>query len=242
MSSLTPHCARTVGALALALSAACAATEPRAVSFATEPGFALPRAPAPLAASPGIGFFGGLGLGQSTFHDYELDGLPGAEVDDTDTAFSLFTGYRWTPNYGVLMGYIDHGSVRASGPVGEGGSPFDDEVGYKSTLLCAMAAWPIAPSTAILGFTGAAYWQQDVDYEEGYTPPGLGGEGVSSNYGADESGVSAVIGGGVNYFFDPTQHFGLSLMWFRIIDAGDQGATGHDSDIDFVSLGITASQ
>jgi hypothetical protein len=147
-------------------------------------------------------------------------------------SFSGFAGYRWTPNYGMLLGYIDHGRLEADGPVGEGGQPFTDKIDYQSVLLCGMASAPIARSTAVYGLLGAAHWRQEVAYREQSMTP----------FNENSSGVSPTIGGGVNYFFDATGRFGLNLTWIRIFEAGDKGQTGHDSDIDFVSLGFMISQ
>ena len=132
----------------------------------------------------------------------------------------------------MLLGYIDHGKLNADGPVGEGGQPFKDEIEYRSVILCGMAAAPIARGTAVYGLLGAAQWSQSVVYREQSTTP----------FNDTSSGFSPAVGGGVNYFLDSGGHFGLNLAWIRIFEAGDKGQTGHDSDIDFVSLGFLISQ
>jgi hypothetical protein len=219
--------------LSLAMLLVGCASAPRSRAEYGPGPYPTPSGSAPqLPPSPGVGAFGGLGLGRSIFHDYELDGLPGADVEEADTSFSAFAGYRWTPNYGVLLGYIDHGTLEASGPVGEGGQPFTDKIDYKSVVLCGMATAPIAEGTAVYGLLGAAHWNQDVAYREQSATP----------FNADSSGFSPAIGGGVNYFFDSGGHFGFNLTWIRIFQAGDKGKTDHDSDIDFVSLGFLISQ
>jgi hypothetical protein len=215
----------------------CAAAPIPRASDSLDPGLDAYLVAPQLPPSLGIGGFGGLGVGESKFHDYELGGLPGAHVDDTATSFSAFAGYRWTPNYGMLLGYIDHGQLSASGPVGDGGQPFTDKIKYKSVIMCGMASAPVARGVAVFGLAGAAYWDQSVKYSEEISP------GLPPQTSTDSSiGVSPTIGGGVNYFFDSGGHFGLNLTWIHIFGAGDKSKTDHDSDIDFATLGFVLSQ
>ncbi|HTF90649.1 MAG TPA: outer membrane beta-barrel protein [Planctomycetota bacterium] len=217
---------------ALVLSGCATSPAPREpISSVYDMPLSMSLPPPQLPQSVGVGLFGGLGAGQSDFHDYELDGAA-SSLDDSDTSFSAFGGYRWTPNYGMLIGYIDHGKIDASGPVGEAGQPFTDKIEYKSMIVCGMGTVPIVPSLAAFGLVGAAYWQQDVKYEE------VG----QTTFKDDSSGISPCIGAGVNYFIDNSGHFGLNLNWLHIFEAGDKGDTGHDSDIDFIALGFMFSQ
>lgn len=241
MHSASTFLARTAPLLVPLFFGACAATPSASRFYAPAANSMVARAPAALPPSLGVGAFGGLGLGQSEFHDYELDSLPGANADTTDTSFAAIAGYRWTPNYGMLLGFIDHGTLEADGPIGEGGQPFEDSIDYKSVILCAMASAPIARGVAVYGLVGAAHWTQDVEYTEGFS--GKLTEGTPGTvFKEDASGVSPAIGGGINYFIDTGGHFGLNLAWVRVFEAGDKGKTGHDSDIDFVSFGMIVSQ
>lgn len=85
----------------------------------------LVATPALAQSYPGVpdeGFYLGTALGQAKLKNDTLDWLDdiGASTDDKDTAFKLFAGYQFNPNFAVEASYADFGDFTASGMLTDG--------------------------------------------------------------------------------------------------------------------------
>jgi hypothetical protein len=76
-----------------------------------------------LAAAPALaqqGWYAGFGLGVGNLgkSGQDLTGLADAQIDDTDTTYTVRGGYRFHPNFAVELGYYDLGKYGFSGNIG----------------------------------------------------------------------------------------------------------------------------
>jgi len=76
-----------------------------------------------LAAAPAFaqqGWYAGFGLGVGSLgkSGQDITGIPDAQVDDTDTTYTIRGGYRFHPNFAVEAGYYDLGKYGFSGNLG----------------------------------------------------------------------------------------------------------------------------
>lgn len=76
-----------------------------------------------LAAAPAFaqqGWYAGFGLGVGNLNmsGQDLTGLSNAQIDDTDTTYTIRGGYRFHPNFAVEVGYYDLGTYGFSGTIG----------------------------------------------------------------------------------------------------------------------------
>src|SRR3954467_10471470 len=55
-------------------------------------------------------------IGQSKFKDACSGNPPGVSCDDKDTAWRIFGGYQFSPNFAAELGYHDLGEAKASAP------------------------------------------------------------------------------------------------------------------------------
>lgn len=170
-----------------------------------------------------VGYLGGASIGATEIHDYEAS--EGDRVDGSDTGWAVWGGYQASPFWGGLLGYVDFGTLHAEGP---GGGGFTDAIDYSGFAALAMGVLPVHERTAVVGLTGAFFWNQKVDYDD-----------ASGPFDADESGVSPALGSGLNYYLDDLQRYGVNVTWLHVFEAGDFDKTDHDSDLDFFSLGVT---
>jgi OOP family OmpA-OmpF porin len=60
----------------------------------------------------------GLGVGSLDRSGQELTGLNNAQIDDTDTTYTVRGGYRFNPYLAVELGYYDLGTYAFSGTIG----------------------------------------------------------------------------------------------------------------------------
>lgn len=78
-----------------------------AAGLAAAPAFAQQQAP-----SWYVGF--GAGVGNLGMSGQDLTGLSNAQIDDTDTTYTVRGGYRFHPNLAVEVGYYDLGTYAFS--------------------------------------------------------------------------------------------------------------------------------
>jgi OOP family OmpA-OmpF porin len=200
------------------------------------------------------GWVAGATLGSSSFKGYELEQFAD-NVDDSDTGFGLFGGYQFSPYFMLLGGLTDLGALNADSgsdyvppegdrqqpapyraarrphraefePVG----PFDDTIEAKGFHVTAVGIAPIAPRVALLGSVGLFAWDQDVDYSD-----------LSGDFSESASGTSALYGAGVGVKLGAANQWAMHLMWTRHSSVGDLDKTGHENDIDLLSVGATYS-
>lgn len=214
MQSSTPIPVTALCAACLPL-AACAASAP----FAPQGRDAAARA-ADLAGN--IGWFGGLAAGRTDFSGYELE-AQATELDDTDLGWMAFAGYQVHPFLALAGGWVDLGSLQASGPAFGG---FRDEIAADGVALMSIGVLPVRDNVAAYAIAGAFRWDQSVDYVD----PG-------ETYSGSSSGTSPMFGLGFNWYPDALEKFGINLAVLHFPKVGDLDVTGHEDDVTMVTLG-----
>lgn len=128
---------------------------------------------------PGSGYVG-LNAGQS---NYSLgNGLSLFSADDHDTAYNIYTGTFFSPNFGLELGYTNFGKIDRAG----------GRTKAEGINLSLVGRAPISPSFNLLGKLGTTYGRTDVSS----TP----GSGVAAG---KETGFGVSYGLGAEYVFNP---------------------------------------
>jgi OOP family OmpA-OmpF porin len=159
----------------------------------------------------------------------EVDGT--STLDDSDTSFSLFGGYRVSQYFAVEVGYVDFGTAkyRASGtvdPLGPASYSADFEVaGFTAT---AVGAVPIGTMFDVHGRAGVLF--ADTEITETAT---ISTFSASESYSADSQDFFYGLGVGLQV----GQNWSFSLDWQQFKDVGDDDETG-ESDVNRLSLGV----
>lgn len=167
------------------------------------------------------GFYAGVGVGQARAQDF-CDGIVG-NCDDKDTSWKIFAGYQFNENLGAELGYVDLGSLTASGTVL--GVPFSANADAKTWELVGVGTFPISKDFGVFGKLGIHRWDLDVNG----TIPGVGSASLS------DSGTDLTFGAGVQWNF--TQQAAARLYWQRYNDIGDDNTTGKD-DVDVFGVSV----
>jgi len=166
-------------------------------------------------------FFLGGDVAAAVFGDYEKS--PGDDVDDVDFSWSFFGGVRYG-YIGASAGYVDFGELNASGPSNGG---FVDDIEYDGYSFSVHGFLPLGDRLVLTGEVGALYWDQKVHYEDALGP-----------FRAKESGTSALVGIGAGFQIVPDMGISLTARYTHFFEVGDARRTGHDSDIDRISVGL----
>jgi OOP family OmpA-OmpF porin len=208
-----------------------------------------------VAAETKAGFYIGLGAGESSFdiEKSELDdvvrgallsqGIPAAPrastFEDSDTALSLFAGYRFNPYIAVEAGYIDlgtaeyrsTGNVNPPGPIVSAPMAVDIDVESKGFTLGALGSLPLGEVVELHGHLGFLFATTDLSVTARSASTSASTEQLDS------------IGGyyGVGVGFNLGQHWSLSLDWTRYDNVGDENddddaRTQAGFDIDALSV------
>lgn len=172
------------------------------------------------------GGYAGLGIGQSTVQDVDtIDFGPGVStsVDDTDTSFKVFGGYRFNKNFAAEAAYERLGKVSVR---------YDDGVDWvkmeaeaTAITFTALGFMPINEALSVFGRFGFAMADVDVDASNS-----LGDSASTSG-----SSTSPVFGVGIQYDL-PTVL--IRAEFTRYTDVGDNDTGESDVDVVGVSAGI----
>lgn len=167
------------------------------------------------AAAQETGFYAGGSLGQATVKDFcEGTGALGIACDDSDTAWKIFGGYQFNPNFALEAGYSQIGEfdLSAAGDVAT--------VDGTALELVGIGIMPVAQRLAVYGKLGIYRGETD----------------ASSNFGfsASETNTDLTYGFGVR--FDAARNVALRAEWQRYTDVG--GGDIGDSDVDVLSVGV----
>ncbi len=167
---------------------------------------------------------------------FDLMGAPvfsgTSSLDDSDTSFSLFGGYRISEYFSVEAGYVDLGTekYRASGLIAPSvPATFSAEFESKGFTAAAIGAVPIGHSFDVHGRAGIYFADSEVS-GRATIGSSVGTSSLSANsqdffYGL---GVGMQVG----------QNWSFSLDWQQFKDVGDEDKTG-ETDVDRLSLGVT---
>jgi OOP family OmpA-OmpF porin len=213
-------------------------------------GLALSMASAASWAEGGGWYFGVTGgqaeadLNKAEFDDlvifaFESNGatvLSGnSTLEDKDTSFSLFGGYRISEYFAVEAGYVDFGAAeyRSSGmvdPIGSPPVPATYSADFEVTGLTATAigAVPVGSAFDVHGRAGILF--ADTEISERAT---MSSSAASNSFSADSQDFFYGLGVGLQV----GQNWSFSLDWQQFKDVGDEDETG-ETDINRLSLGV----
>lgn len=152
----------------------------------------------------------GVGLGMNTaLKDNSLNpncgvaGVACREVCDTDRAVNMYAGYPLAPHFAVEAGYTEMDYVARLQQSGGSANGQRGDQQVQALSLSAVGRKALTSGLNVYGKLGAAAWQADATTSVG---------------NADASGLSPVIGAGVEYNF--SEHWGLHLGWDRFFSVG----------------------
>jgi len=112
--------------------------------------------------------------------------VDGLHVTDSDTAFQIAGGYRYTPNFGVEVGYTNFGTATiAAAGASVSAKP-------QSVHLAATGTWNLTPEFAFTGKLGIARTSTKINERDG-----------TFSDSSTEKKTSLMYGIGVSYAFTP---------------------------------------
>ena len=171
------------------------------------------------------GLYAGVGVGQSKAKDW-CTGAVFVSCDDKDTAWKVFGGYQFTPNFAAEIGYSNLGKFTASGS-----DPFfgfqTDNAKVTAWEWTALGTFPVMNRLAVLGRLGL------------YRANVKESNSVFGNFEHDNTDWT--FGVGVQY--DIIRNLAIRGEWqrYRKIGGGDVAfgaGVGEKSDLDV--LGVSA--
>lgn len=160
----------------------------------------------------------GAGVGQASFDsDFldDVDDVPGVSVDDKDTAYTIFGGYRVNPYFSLELGFVNFGEAKAD--VSGFGEVASFEV--KGTSLSVLGRLPIDSGLSLIGRVGGIYWD---------------GEAHVLGESEDADGTDPLFGAGLEYgngAYFARAEYTRYLLTVDVEDADDE-----DVDIDMWAL------
>lgn len=160
----------------------------------------------------------------------------GTTIDDSDTGWKAYVGYRFNPYFALEGGYVDLGKatfltniVSAPPPFGAF-TPFQihgtaEATGYNLTAIVGM---PLGSAAFLFAKGGAFYW--DADFTE--TVPGFGAARVARS----ESDTKLTYGAGLELGLSD----GLRIRgeWERFEEVGSGIGGREGTDVDLASVGL----
>lgn len=174
----------------------------------------------PLVFAQDSGWYVGASIGQSKAKDTCPNTVPvGVNCDDTDTGWSVFSGYQFNKYLGAEIGYADLGEFKVST------SGTTDTLKVKGSELLGVGTFPINPQFEVYGKVGVFFWNVKESCAGTLCPFG------SQN----ETGSDLTYGLGAKFTF--TKNVGVKVQYQRYKDVGNEATTGKD-DVDVVSVGV----
>jgi len=170
------------------------------------------------------------------FESNGADVLSGSStLDDSDTSFSLFGGYRVSEYFAVEAGYVDFGTMkyRSTGVVDPMGLPpasaaFSADVEAAGFTVAAIGSIPIGNSFDVHGRAGVLFADTEFTVSAAMLD-------ASASDSVSENSQDFFYGIGVGLQVGPNWSF--SLDWQQFKDVGDEDETG-ESDVNRLSLGV----
>ncbi len=184
----------------------------------------LVATPAFAQSYPGVpdeGFYLGTAIGQAKLKNDTLDWYSdiGASTDDKDTAFKLFAGYQFNPNFAVEASYVDFGDFTASAAMPDYSARAKASAdGFGFALVGRL---PIDAGFSVFGKLGLIAW--DGNYKESDS------DGWSYSESTDD--IDPFYGVGAEYVVDQV----MVRLEFERYDMSD---SGEDFEIDLISASI----
>lgn len=176
----------------------------------------------------------GLAFGFTNTEISSIDALApgGLDTDDSDTAFKLFGGRKFSRNYAVEFGYINLGDYSQESP-GVNKVKFDAQA-----LFAELVGWMnVDTNYYLFGKLGIAYWDVDLDYTD-----------FSVSSSNSDTGLDPVVGLGFEYRI-PGDEWSVRIEWEQYQNVGEGVKTTqvpattdielNGQDINVFSLGAT---
>lgn len=179
------------------------------------------------------GFYAGASLGQSKLSDFDASDLDAelasvgitssSSVDDTDTGWKLFAGYRFMKYFAVEGAYVNFGEATAHSIItAPSAGTVDTTAEADAWTLSALGILPLNEKFSLFARVGLNIWDAEV------SATGTGGGG-SASFSDDADGTDWVYGVGAAY--DITQNLSVRGEWERYdLD---------DTDLDLLSVGVS---
>jgi OOP family OmpA-OmpF porin len=210
----TKLCMAIVGALALGASAVANAQSSDSNARGNSPfggplwGWDDPSASRPQSWIPGTSYgYVGVGVGRS---DYDLRCTQGFSCDDTDTAYKIFTGGKFSRLLGIEAGYVYLGKAEANG----------GETKAQGINVSLIGNVPIGDIFNVYAKVGGIF---------GWTDTGASIPGAATG---DRHGLNVSYGAGVQ--FDVTRNWAIQGDWDHYrFDFAD-----HNDDVQLYSLNL----
>ena len=157
-----------------------------------------------LAAAPAFaqqGWYAGFGLGVGSLgkSGQDITGIPDAQVDDTDTTYTVRGGYRFHPNFAVELDYYDLGKYGFSGDVG--GTYVSGSAKAKSYGLSLLAIAPMGQ----FDLYGRVGW------EESEIKANANTQLFTADASDKQSGATYGVGGRWNF----SNNMGFFVEWMK---------------------------
>jgi OmpA-OmpF porin, OOP family len=197
------------------------------------------------------GFYVGLQGGQATadIDQDELDfivddaffsaGAPiingSSSLEDSDTTWSVFGGYRFNPYLAIEAGYLDlgtfeyraEGTVNPPGPVTSTSATAAIDFSSSGFTTAVVGSIPLSESFDLHGKLGIFF--SDTEFEIGV---GIGGSG-GSPFKVSGTDTDVYYGAGVSWYAGANWTLGLDYLLYK--DVGNEDDTG-ETDLDSVTL------
>ena len=161
---------------------------------------------------------------------------PSSSFDDSDTAFALIAGYRFSPYISVEAGYMDLGSAkyRSTGNVlipffGTFASRINIDVSAKGPFVAGQLGAPLGGNFDVHTNLGGFFSKTEFDI-------GVGLSSFNESDTVSSNSADLFAGVGVGYHF--TDSLAASLDYTRFKDVGDENETG-EGDITSFRLGLS---
>lgn len=150
------------------------------------------------------GAYGGVSVGRA----HNGSDNPVSPTDRNDTAYKLYGGYGFTPNFGIEYGYTDLGKFTTA----------NGSLKAKGVFVDAVGSWMFAPQWSALGRVGV--FNASLDRQD------------SLNGNAKDRGTNLKVGAGLQY--DISKTIALRGEWERYKLDTSVGKP----DVDNYSLGV----
>jgi OOP family OmpA-OmpF porin len=203
------------------------------------------------SAAEGTGFYVGVDAGQSSFDmkkgeidsgvAFAIEDVLGlaivdasSKLDDSDTTYSLFVGYRFLPYLAVEASYLDLGKAtyKASGTVTDGESLIDANVNLdwdsKGPTLSVLGILPFADVWDVYARLGVFFADTKANIK-------LSALGDSGAVDTSKNTTEFLWGVGGGYTF--LDNWTVRLEYQMIPNLGDKNETG-EFDADRITLGV----
>ncbi len=176
--------------------------------------------------TPHEGPYLGIGLGHAEL-DFDIEsyyedvhGVPNVSADDSDTAYKLFAGYQFNPNFAIEAGYVDFGEFSASSS--EPGYSAKAKLDVEGFTAALVGRLPIQGGFSMYGKLGMIAWDADLkEHEEilGFT---------THDADLSEDGSDPFYGVGAEYIVN-------QLVMRAEYERYDISESGEDFEIDLIS-------